>query len=86
MRCKIKGSALAENPHRVDDVAGSDAASRDLVSHGREPVAGNIVEVALPCGSKVQGSVVYRTDDLYCVQVDQEWQKGVKRNDIRAIR
>ena len=58
----------------------------DDENQSSEPVAGNIVEVELPGGSKVQGSVVYRTDDLYCVQVDHEWHKGVKRSDLRVMR
>ena len=86
MRCKIEGSALVETPHRVDDLAGSDAASRDLESHGRELVAGNIVEETLPDGRKVQGAVVHRTDDLYCVDVGHELHKGVKRSDLHVIR
>ena len=51
-----------------------------------ELVAGNVVEETLPDGRKVQGTVVYRTGDLCCVAVDDEWHKGVKRSDLRVIR
>ena len=49
-------------------------------------VAGNVVEETLPDGRKVQGTVVYRIDNLYCVDVGHELHKGVKSSDLRLLR
>ena len=77
-------SSGADGP-RNGKAADGTTALPDNESRDYEPVAGNNVEVTMPDGNKVLGTVAYETGGLYCVAAGDEWHKGVKRSDLRVI-